>query len=220
MKNIVIFGSGGHAKVIVDIIEKQGKYNISGFIDGHHQKNSIIMGYKVIGDESSFKDIFFSYKIYGGIIGIGDNSTRAKVRDKIIKIIPNFKFVNCVHPKSVLGKDTTLGEGNVIMPGAIINASSRIKNHCILNTNSSLDHDCLMSDFSSIAPNASVGGNVKIGNYSAIGIGANIFNSVNIGYNCIIGGGSLVCHDTNDNSINYGSPSKFIREHKIEDKYL
>ena len=77
-----------------------------------------------------------------------------------------------------------------------------------------------MSDFSSIASNTTVGGNVKIGDYSAIGIGANIFHSVNVGYNCIIGGGSLVCNDTNDNSIYYGSPSKFIREHKLGDVYL
>ena len=220
MKSILIFGTGGHAKVIVDIIEKQGRFNIAGFIDDYRDKNTVIMGYKVIGDESSLKDIVFSYEIYGGIIGIGDNSIRAKARDKIIKVIPNFIFVNCIHPKSILGKDVALGEGNVVMAGAIINSSSRIKNHCILNTNSSIDHDCLISDFSSIAPNVTIGGNVKIGDYSAIGIGTNILHSVNIGCNCIIGGGSLVCHDTNENSIYYGSPSKFIRKHKIGDKYL
>ena len=77
-----------------------------------------------------------------------------------------------------------------------------------------------MSDFSSIAPNATLGGNVKIGDYSAIGIGANIFHGVNVGSNCIIGGGSLVCNDTNENSIYYGSPSKFIKKHKFGDEYL
>lgn len=220
MKNIVIFGSGGHAKVIVDIIEKQEKFNIAGFIDGYQEKNTVIMGYRVIGDEFSLEEIIVSNEIYGGIIGIGDNSIRAKVRDKIIKIIPNFKFLNCIHPKSILGKDVTLGVGNVLMAGAIINSSTIINNHCILNTNSSIDHDCLMSDFTSIAPNATIGGNVKIGDYSAIGIGVNIFHNINIGYNCIIGGGSLVCHDTKENSIYYGSPSKFIREHRIGDKYL
>ena len=220
MENIVIFGSGGHAKVVVDIIEKQGKYNITGFIDSYRDKNTVTLGYKVIGGESSLREIVKRNEIYGGIIGIGDNSIRAKVRDKVIKVIPNFKFVNCIHPKSILGKDATLGVGNVLMAGAIINSSTRINNHCILNTNSSIDHDCLMSDFSSIAPNATVGGNVKIGDYSAIGIGANIFHSVIVGYNCIIGGGSLVCHDTNENSIYYGSPCKFIRDHKFGDKYL
>ena len=77
-----------------------------------------------------------------------------------------------------------------------------------------------MSDFSSLGLNVALGGNVKIGNFSAIGIGANIFHSVNIGQNCIIGGGSLVCKDTDENSIYYGSPSKFIREHKFGDRYL
>ena len=103
------------------------------------------------------------------------------------------------------------------MAGAIINSSSRIKNHYILNTNSSIDHECLMSDFSSIAPSVTVGGNVKIGAYSAIGIGTNIFHGMNIGYNCIVGGGSLVCSDINENSIYYGSPARFIRGHKMGD---
>jgi carbonic anhydrase/acetyltransferase-like protein (isoleucine patch superfamily) len=77
-----------------------------------------------------------------------------------------------------------------------------------------------MLDFSSIASKSPIGGNVKIVDYLAIGIGANIFHSENIGYNCIIGGGSLVCHNTNENSIYYSSPSKFIKENKMGDRYL
>ena len=178
------------------------------------------MGYSVIGDDSSLKDIVSSYEICGGVIGIGDNSIRSRVRDQIIKAIPNFEFINCIHPKSILAKDVNLGDGNVVMAGAIINSSTKINNHCILNTNSSIDHDGLMSDFSSMAPNSTAGGSVIIGDYSAIGIGANIFDSIKIGCNCIVGGGSLVCNDTKDDSIYYGSPSKFIREHKIGDRYL
>jgi len=220
-KNILIFGIEGHAKVIVDIIEKQGEFNIAGFIDKKNvSKKTATLGYKVLGDESSLKDIVSNYEIYGGVIGIGDNAKRLNCRDKIIKFMPNFKFINCIHPRSILGKDVILGRGNVIMANAVINTSTNINNHCILNTNTSIDHDCSMSNFSSIAPNVTVGGNVKIGDYSAIGIGTNIFNNINIGNNCIIGGGSLVCNDTKDNSIYYGSPCKFIRNHKFGDKYL
>lgn len=220
MKKILIFGIGGHAKVLVDIIEKQEKYIIAGFINQNYEKNQIEMGYEVLGDVPSLNEIIADYEIYGGIIGIGDNSIRASVKEKIHRLIPNFKFVNCIHPNSSLGKDVTLGEGNVLMSGTIINSSSSINNHCILNTNSSIDHDCIMSNYSSIAPNVTVGGNVHIGEYSAIGIGSNILHNVNIGKNCIIGGGSLVCNDTNINSIYYGSPSKYIRKHKLGDRYL
>jgi len=215
MKNIVIFGASGHAKVIVDIIEKQGKYNIVGFINEFSSDNIVIHGYKVLGNEFSLKDIISSNKVYGGIIGIGDNFQRLNCRNKIIKLMPKFKFINCIHPHSIVGKEVTFGIGNVVMAGAIINSSTIIKDHCILNTNSSIDHDSLISDFVSIAPNVGIGGNVKIGNYSSIGIGANIFHNVTVGNNCIIGGGSLVCNNTIANSVYYGSPSKFIREHKL-----
>ena len=38
MKNIVIFGSGGHSKVLIDIIDKLGDYNLVGFIDTFNKK--------------------------------------------------------------------------------------------------------------------------------------------------------------------------------------
>ena len=220
MKKILIFGAGGHAKVIVDIIEKQKEYNIVGFIDEYIDINTNILGYKVLGKISSLNEIIISYKAYGGIIGIGSNSTRSEIRKKIYKTNPDFKFINCIHPNSILGKDTSLGEGNVVMAGVIINSLSTIKNHCILNTNSSVDHDCLIFDFASIAPGVTIGGNVTIGTYSHIGIGSNIFHNVTIGNNCIIGGGSLICENTQENSIYYGSPAKFIKKHKLGDAYL
>ena len=39
MENILIIGASGHAKVIVDIIEKQNQYNIYGFLDTFKKKN-------------------------------------------------------------------------------------------------------------------------------------------------------------------------------------
>jgi len=224
MKNILIFGTGGHAKVIIDIVEQQQKYKIIGLIDERIGKYSSgknnIHGYSILGGMASLKDLTHSYKIYGGIIGQGDNAKRLVSRNIINNSVPNFNFVNCIHPNSTFGKEVKLGHGNVIMAGVIINSSSIITDHCILNTNSSIDHDCVMSEFSSIAPNVSLGGNVKIGNRTAVGIGTNIFHNIEVGNNCIIGGGSIVVKNTKDNSVYYGSPSIFIREHKFGDKYL
>ena len=92
--------------------------------------------------------------------------------EKIKELAPNFQFINCIHKSAKVSKHLTIGIGNVVMPGATINASSVISNHCIFNTNSSLDHDCIVSNFSSLGPNSAVGGNCNIGEFSAIGIGA------------------------------------------------
>ena len=78
MKNIVIFGSGGHSKVLIDIIEKLGDYNLVGLIDKFKEKGKLIFDYEVIGKEDDIEDLIENYNIQCGVIGIGDNSTRKK----------------------------------------------------------------------------------------------------------------------------------------------
>jgi len=219
MKSILVFGSGGHAKVVVDIIEKEGKYQIEGLIDYSYNADRKISGYKIIGNDSSIKNLVKKNQIYGGIIAVADNAIRSKIRDKIVQSIPQFKFINCIHPSSIIAKDVVIGDGNVFMAGTIINSSSIIKNNCIVNTNSSIDHDNVLNDFSCIAPNVALGGSVTIGRYTFVGIGSNVLPNINLGSNCIIGGGSLVCSDTKNNSLYYGSPAKFIRSHKFGERY-
>ena len=50
-----------------------------------------------------------------------------------------------------------------------------------MNTNSSVDHDCIIREFSSIAPGAILGGNVEINICSAISLGANVIENISIG---------------------------------------
>ena len=50
---VVIFGSSGHAKVIVDIIESESKFQLLGFIDKFKSVGDEILGYKDIGEAES-----------------------------------------------------------------------------------------------------------------------------------------------------------------------
>ena len=217
---VVIFGSSGHAKVIVDIIESESKFELLGFIDKFKSVGDEILGYKVIGDTESLSDLMVKFGFNQGVVGIGDNFIRSKVVGKIKELAPNFQFINCIHKSAKVSKHLTIGIGNVVMPGATINASSVISNHCIFNTNSSLDHDCIVSNFSSLGPNSAVGGNCNIGEFSAVGIGASVFHGIHIDNNCIIGGGSLVNKHTQPNSVYYGVPGRLISARRLGDSYL
>ena len=108
------------------------------------------------------------YKFNKGVVGIGDNFVRSKVVNFVKQIAPDFQFINCIHDSAKLSNHCEFGVGNVVMPGVSINASTIISDHCILNTNSSLDHDCRMASFSSLAPNSVVGGNCSIGQFSYV----------------------------------------------------
>lgn len=221
MKNkIVIIGSSGHAKVAVDVIEREGKYKIAGLIDSFKAAGEVIFGYQVLGSEEKLAELVEEGGIAGGFVAIGDNWKRHLMVEKIRSLVPKFKFVSAVHPSAQIAGGVTIGEGSVLMAGVIVNSDSRIGSFCILNTNSSLDHDCVMEDFSSLAPNAATGGNVMIGAFSAVSIGASIVHGHGIGRHTVIGAGAVVLDDVPDYCVAYGTPARVIRKRQEGDRYL
>jgi len=38
MQNIIIFGASGHGSVVLDCIERAGKYRVIGFVDSFQKK--------------------------------------------------------------------------------------------------------------------------------------------------------------------------------------
>lgn len=220
MPNIVIIGASGHGGMILDIIERQGRYKVAGFIDSFKEKGSKHYGYEILGNERDIPELIPKFNLHGAILAIGNNWTRKSMSDKIGKIAPTLKIVSAVHPTAIIGKSVKIGKGSVIMPGAIVNPHSTLGDFCIVNTNSSLGHDGIMEDYSSIASGVCTGGNLVVGRFSAISLGANIIENITIGAHSIVGAGSLVIKDVGNFSIVYGSPARFVRGRNMEDPYL
>ncbi len=218
-KNILVFGSSGHAKVVLDIIEKMNSYRIAGLISEEKEK-VIFNKYKVIGSDEDLRALTNKLNIYQGIVAIGSNYRRKKVTEYILKIEPKFKFIKAIHPAANISPYVQIGEGTVIMAGVSINADTIIGNHCIINTNASVDHDNYLNDYVNISPNTATGGNVKIGNLSFIGIGCSIKHKIAIGSNAVIGAHSIVLRDIEDNILAYGIPAVKIRQRDLEEFYL
>ncbi len=194
--DIIIIGSGGHAKVVADIIASDGFLYIC----------------------RDWPCIFRDCE--RGVVGIGDNDVREMVVDAIRRKYPGFGFMPAVHPRATIASSAEIGQGTVIMAGVVIGPGCVIGEHCILNTRSSLDHDSEMGDFSSLAPGATIGGNVSIGESSAICIGASVAHGIKIGMETIIGAGSTVLRDIDSYVVAYGTPAREQRGREAGDKYL
>jgi len=220
MENIVLVGSSGHAKVILDIIEKQGCYVVVGLVDSFKGVGEETLGYSVIGGESDLPRLVAEYNIKGVIVAIGDNSIREKVVSRVSSLCPALSYVCAVHPDASVGKGVSIGAGTVVMAGAVVNPCCEIGRFCVVNTRASLDHDSVMADFSSLAPGVATGGNCRIGSYSAVGIGATLCHGVTIGEHALVGGGSMVLGDVEPFAVAYGVPAKKIRTREKGDKYL
>lgn len=218
--NIIVIGSSGHAKVVIDSIEKENKYEIIGLLDRFKDVGSDSFGYKILGKEEDLQKLIKVYKIEGGIIAIGDNFIRYTVYDKIIQDIPKFNFIKVIHPSAQIARNVLIGKGTVILANTTISSDATVGDFCIINNNSSLDHDSKMLDYSSLAPGSYIGGNVKIGLFTAISLGAKVINGMTIGDNTIIGAGATVVKSIPRCVVAYGTPAKVIRGRVPGEKYM
>lgn len=191
-KNIYIYGSSGHGKVVADIARSCGYENI------------------IFLDDASDNKFNSNLEKFDIIIAIGDNKTRQILQEKVQK--SGFNVVNLIHPSAIISPSVKLKTGIVVMPNVAINTDAIIGNGVILNTGCVVEHDCIIGDFAHLSPNASLAGGVKVGKFTHIGIGSSVIQKINIGDNTTIGAGSVVVRDIAHNVVAVGIPAKIIKE--------
>ena len=151
MNSLVLYGAGGHAKVIYDII----------------LSNDMLLEYLV--DDNPPADFFHHLEIYKPteellrkhkvIVAVGDANAREKIVNKLHGICD---FETLIHRSAFVSRFSELGDGTVVMPQVCVNAEVKIGNHCIINTASVIEHDCVIEDFVHISPTVTLAGNITI----------------------------------------------------------
>jgi sugar O-acyltransferase (sialic acid O-acetyltransferase NeuD family) len=124
------------------------------------------------------------------------------------------------HPASFVSPSSSLGKGSQVLAGSVISVLSTIGEACIINTNASVDHECLIGDGVHIAPGATLCGCVTVERFSMIGAGAVVLPRTKIGEGSVIGAGSVVTKDIPSNVVAFGSPARVIREILPEESML
>jgi sugar O-acyltransferase (sialic acid O-acetyltransferase NeuD family) len=220
MENIVLVGSSGHTKVVIDVVEKEGRYRIAGLIDDFRSVGEKTLGYSIIGAQPDLPALLSQYSLAGIIVAIGDNALRAELSERAGALCPGLPFAVAVHPGACIAKASTVGPGSVVMAGCVLGPCSAIGRSCILNTKASLDHDSVMEDYSSLAPGVTTGGNCRICRCAAVGIGAIVRHGITVGQHSVVGAGATVLRDVEPFSVAYGTPARKIREREKGEKYL
>ena len=203
---VVIIGAGGHAKVIADLVIKNNDILV-GFLDDNIKKNTnIIDSNKVIGKICECSEIQKKNPEIKFVIAIGNNYMRKEISNRY-----NLLYYTLIHPSAIIGINTTICEGTVIMANTVINPNTIIGKHCTINTGAIIEHDNKIGDFVHISPNATLTGTVSIGDYTHIGAGAIIKNNIKIGSDIIIGAGAVAVKEIEEPGTYVGVPAKKIK---------
>ncbi|HLF18634.1 MAG TPA: acetyltransferase [Candidatus Omnitrophota bacterium] len=205
---VLLIGGGGHCRVVIDAIKSSGQYEIAGITDPLFTKGESVDGVPVLGRDEDLQALFdqgyrYAFICVGSVV---DNKTRQSLFQDVQRI--GFGFPNVIHPSAVVSGNAQLGRGVFIAAGVIIGPGSRIGNNAIINTTSSVDHDCVIEDHVHVAPGVTLCGGVFIGQGSLIGPGSTVIVGKRIAPGCLIGAGATVVDDCKEAGTYWGTPAR------------
>lgn len=196
---IVVVGSGGHAKVVIATARAAGMHVVGVVDDAPARWGELVLGVKVDGPCA----VALDDPAVVAVLAIGNNAVRAR-----LAATARCAFATVVHPSAVVHASVTLGPGTVVFAGAVVQPDTRIGAHGILNTRASVDHDCVIGAHVHIAPGASLAGTVTLGDGVFMGIGSVAIPGVTVGEWSIVGAGAAVVRSLPSRVTAVGVPAK------------
>ncbi len=211
-KPLLIWGAGGHAKVVADVARASG-WEVIGFLEETPHRHghgfygaSILGGSEVLHtvDRHPCREVF---------IAIGDNVARDRCLDVAIRA--GYSVPILIHPTATISPTAKLASGTVVMAGAVVQSDTEIGAGAIINTGASVDHDGVLGRCVHLGPGVRLTGQVQIGDLTMGGAGAVVIPGVRIGQRCLIGAGAVVIFDIPDGQTAVGVPARLISRSEI-----
>ena len=208
MNSLLIFGAGGHGKVVAETARAADTRREIVFADDAYPQLESLGDYPVVADFSTARSLSEAYPDV--IVALGDNHARADLTAELQEA--GFNPVVLVHPAAVGAETAELGQGTVIFAGAVVQADARVGRAVIINTAATVDHDCIIGNGVHLSPGVHLGGEVKLGDYCWLGVGAVTVNQVTVGQDVTVGAGSCVIGDLPDEVTAVGVPARPVQQ--------
>jgi UDP-perosamine 4-acetyltransferase len=208
---VIVLGAGGHAKVVIDLLQKLGRSVLAALEPAPPAEPRRLLGVPVEGEEKRLAGL--APDSVDLALGIGmpaaDPIKGLAARRALAGALRarGFRFPALVHPSAIVGAECTIGDGAQVMAGAVLQAGSRVGAFAIINTGARVDHDCVLGEACHIAPGATLGGNVRVGEETLVGIGATVRQGTEIGQRVLIAGGAMVIDNVPDAARRAGVPA-------------
>jgi sugar O-acyltransferase (sialic acid O-acetyltransferase NeuD family) len=217
-KSILIWGAGGHGRVVAEIARASGCH-VLGFVDADVGKRDCIIdatGARVVLGEVELRaclrgEAELPRGVQAIVPAVGDNRIRFDQAHRLGALLAP----PLIHPSAVISPSATVQPGTVIAPLAVLNAGARVGRGVIVNTLSVVGHDCVIEDGAQIGSGAVLTGGVRVGERAFVAAGSIVLPGVRVGADVLVGAGAVVLSDLTDGVRVAGVPARLMesRQH-------
>lgn len=195
--NLYVVGAGGTGRETLDVAIAAGR-PVTAFLDQHHAGREV-RGLPVLDPGEAPAGA-------GYVVGIADPGVRRRLVDVLDQL--GLSPVTLIHPRAVVGPETTLGPGCVVMANAHVSSTVRTGAHVQVQYNATVGHDAVLEDFVSVYPGANVGGNVHLEEDVTVASNAAVLQGLRIGRGTFVGAGAVVTSDLAGGLVVVGVPAR------------
>jgi sugar O-acyltransferase (sialic acid O-acetyltransferase NeuD family) len=182
-----------------------------------HVVRSMLPGREIVflvqadpGPGEALQDAFFASPDRDAdlYIAIGDTPVRRLYFDRAKAL--GLAVANCIAPNAFVAPDALLGEGLFLGASGAIGARSRVGVNVIVNTMSSVDHDCVVGDDVQITAGVTLGSHLAIGARCYFGMKSCVLPRIEIGADSVVMAGALVVRSAPAGVMLGGAPARVI----------
>ena len=208
MSGLLIWGAGGHGKVVLDVAREMGAYARIAFADDRAQGE--FCGCEIAGRFSALDPADFD----AVVVAIGDNATRARCFESARA--RGWKFATLIHPTAIVSDLARVGAGTVVMPRAVVNAAAEVGENAIVNTGAIVEHDCRIGSHAHLSPGVVLGGAVRVEGLAHMGLRSAALPGAVIGEGAVVGAGAVVLRWVEAGDTVVGAPARSIRNRSVQ----
>lgn len=199
---ILLYGAGGHAKAVLELIRALGRFEIAGILDDNPAlTGTSVLGLPVLGTGELLPrlraaGLGLAANGVGGIINLG---LREKLFERLAAL--GFDFPGLCHPRATVEASAQIGAGVQVFANAYVGSSASLAERCMINTGAIVSHDCEIGAYTHIAPGALLAGHVHVGARALVGMGVTTTIGLKIGAGARVGNGAVLLADVPEKAI-------------------